>query len=1027
MPALHLHGRPLLRLPPERELALSARDAALLAWLALQGPTPRARLALLFWPEARTEQARGNLRQLLLRLRRHAGELVEDDKGLLRLSERVTLAPPAAEGAELLAGVNVEAGEEFLAWLDAQREADTRSRRESLLVRARRAIEAGDLELVLAETDRLLREDPAQEEAHRLRMQAFYLRGDRAAAIAAWDDCKLALRAAFGVTPSQVTTELGQLLLASEASAPSAPRSLPASLRRPPRRIANPGSASPVEQAWALEHAVLLVGPGGIGKSRWLDELAARSLPALSLAAQPGDAPGALVQRLLQSLAPATEAERLALTPLLPGSAEPCPTEGGAGAQRRALATLLSLVQRAADQGLCSLVIDDLQALDAVSRLALQALLRAWLAGELPLRLLLGARLHELDAAGEALLEPLRASGRCLLQRLDGLNPAQLHELLQGLALPLDPTLLPALAEALHRHLGGNPAFVLESLKALWLCGLEDWRPGDPLPVPPSLRESVQRRLSRLSDQALQLAQLAAVARAQFSVPLAAQALQRPALALAPLFAELEAAQVFEAGRFAHDLVAEAVGASLPDSLRPALHRQVAELLIALQGDAQGIAEHLDAAGSPREAAAWHRRAADSAYERWQLGLAAAAYERAAQRYDPMSDRVVCLRCWRDAARAWNGVNAYAQADSALAQAAALANSDDEHLAVLSSQLVTWLNTRRYQPLRRTAEALAQRLSNAWRQGEPVDPAELTRTLGVLGAASRAWRPAPAFVDTMRELADRLLAEADETDRWNAQAGMGALDLFQGRPAAALARLAPGLPRAQALRRHGVVQNLGQPAVRAALALGDAAKAESLLGLMAASARDGGLGPMQRAEHYALRAQLALQRGQAEVARELLRDGAAQLAREGFAPNLPMQTLEAAIALDLDELETAQTMLDRLEDQVRDDGMPSQDVARIALLRARWLAARGDDPRAALARGWAADPAAAPEAPPGLSWRVLAHQLGTDVVDASTLRAWADEARIAGLQPLAAHCRALAGDAGAPGLRPPWLGPVAPR
>jgi len=1027
MPSLRLHGPPQLQFADGRCLSLSLREAALLAWLAIEGPSPRARLAALFWPQAGAEQARANLRQALLRLRRVAGELIVETEGQLRLAAEVQRLP--ADGQPLLGPLQVDDSDEFAAWLQAQRDGDAREQQRQRLTQAQAALDAGALDSALALAEQLLRDEPALEQAHRLRMQVFYLRGDRAAAIAAWDDCKLALRSAFGVTPSQPTQELGRLLLASETTPPAPPqlRGLPPSLRRPPRCIVAPALQAALTQAIALDQAVLLVGPGGIGKSRWLAELAALEPPMPTLSAQTGDAAGALIQRLLQALPAPTEAEQAALAPLLHGGAERRAGDlpgSAAGAQRQAQATLLMLLQRAASSGLRGLVIDDLQALDAFSRAALQSLLQAWLQGELPLRLLLGARLHELDAAGEALLDPLRASGRCLVQRLEGLSPAELGELLHSLALPLDPALLPALAEALHRHLGGNPAFVLESLKALWLAGLEDWRPGDPLPVPPSLRESVQRRLHRLGPDALQLAQLAAVARAQFSVPLAAQALQRPSLALAPLFKELEAAQVFEAGRFAHELVADAVSASLPDSLRPALHRQVAELLATLQGDAQGIADHLDAAGAAREAADWHRRAADLAYERWQLNLAAAAYERAAHRLDPVADRGACLRCWRDAARAWNGLNRYDRADAALAQAAALASSDDEHLAVLSSQLVTWLNTRRYEPLRATADALARRLSCALRHGEPLDRVELTRTLGVLGAASRAWRPTPAFAQALRELADRLLAEADDVDSWNAQAGMGALDLFQGRPAAALARLAPGLPRAQALRRHGVVQNLGQPAVRAALALGDAIKAETLLGLMSASVRDGGLGPMQRAEHIALRAQLALQRGQAEAARQLLSDGAAGLAREGFAPNLPMQTLEAAIALDLGELERAQQALDRLETLLRDDGVPSQDVARVALLRARWEAARGGDPRTALACGLAADPAALQEAPPGLSWRVLMHQLGVTTVEPATLHAWAAEAEAAGLQPLAAHCRELAGDAPSPGLRPPWFGPV---
>src|SRR6187455_391911 len=57
--------------------ALAPRDAALLAWLALEGPTPRTRLAALLWPQSTPESAGNALRQRLFQLRRQLGvELV---------------------------------------------------------------------------------------------------------------------------------------------------------------------------------------------------------------------------------------------------------------------------------------------------------------------------------------------------------------------------------------------------------------------------------------------------------------------------------------------------------------------------------------------------------------------------------------------------------------------------------------------------------------------------------------------------------------------------------------------------------------------------------------------------------------------------------------------------------------------------------------------------------------------------------------------------------------------------------------
>ena len=68
--------------------ALAPRDAALLAWLALEGPTPRTHLAELLWPESGLTAARNTLRQRLFRLRKHCGELVEGGE-ILRLAAAV--------------------------------------------------------------------------------------------------------------------------------------------------------------------------------------------------------------------------------------------------------------------------------------------------------------------------------------------------------------------------------------------------------------------------------------------------------------------------------------------------------------------------------------------------------------------------------------------------------------------------------------------------------------------------------------------------------------------------------------------------------------------------------------------------------------------------------------------------------------------------------------------------------------------------------------------------------------------------
>src|SRR5262245_514995 len=75
---LQLLGAASWSLSDARAVALERRDAALLAYLAIEGPTSRAALLDLLWPDAQREAARNHLRQRLHRLKRSVGiDLVE--------------------------------------------------------------------------------------------------------------------------------------------------------------------------------------------------------------------------------------------------------------------------------------------------------------------------------------------------------------------------------------------------------------------------------------------------------------------------------------------------------------------------------------------------------------------------------------------------------------------------------------------------------------------------------------------------------------------------------------------------------------------------------------------------------------------------------------------------------------------------------------------------------------------------------------------------------------------------------------
>ena len=738
MPTLRLYGAATLALDGGAEIALAAREAALLAWLHLEGPTARARLAALLWPSGDESRGRTNLRQTLARLRRAAGAVLAEDDGMLALAPDVSVLP--AEGGELLAGLPFDDADELAAWLTAKRDDTRRAQQRAALAAAQQCLAAGDLDGALAHVDALLAQEPESEQAWRIRMEALYLAGDRAAAIAAWDECREVLRRAFGVAPSQPTNELGKLILDSTASGAAGRVVLPAALRRPPQLIGRDGVLAEVERCLQLRHAVVIAGPGGIGKSRLVAHALQAHEPALLVAARAGDRvqPGASFARVLAAALkrfapPLDEATRGDLAVLLPDAGTAAPELQSALEHRRVLGAAARALQACAQQGLRVLALDDLQFADDASIAALRVLLGAWMASEdsaperaLPLPLL-ALRDGELSDDGRALLAQLADSRRSARFDLAPLGAAQLRALLDtlpgesvGAALDLD-----ALAAALHAQVGGNPAFVLESLKSLWLDGVGTWQPGHPLPVPATLIDTLRRRLQRLPETALQVAQLAAVAQTDFSLGLAAAALGRPPLALAPVFAELEAAQVFQGQAFAHDLVAEAVRATVPAALVPPLHQLVADHLIspgAQNAPAARIAHHLTQAGAAHIAAPWWLRAAEQARSRWQMVEAARSYETAAQalaaageeavlqREPGRSPRAAAVLAWREAARCWSRADRDAAAGAALDQADARAQTERERLLNASVRLAQQINARELAQSVQTAHQLVQAL-----------------------------------------------------------------------------------------------------------------------------------------------------------------------------------------------------------------------------------------------------------------------------------------------------------------------------
>jgi len=195
---------------------------------------------------------------------------------LRRLQEAVDLVR-----GEFLAGLNFPS-DAWQAWLVAQREY-VRRRALAALTLLREAWQArGEWAAVAAIAQRQLSLEPWLEAAHRAYMRAAYHRGDRAAALAQYDQCRQRLWDELGVEPEQETRRLRQQIFDRTlvvSGAESRADNLP-----PPTGLFFGREA---EQAVLLGRLVdrhvrlvTLTGAGGVGKTRLAVEVGRQVKPS---------------------------------------------------------------------------------------------------------------------------------------------------------------------------------------------------------------------------------------------------------------------------------------------------------------------------------------------------------------------------------------------------------------------------------------------------------------------------------------------------------------------------------------------------------------------------------------------------------------------------------------------------------------------------------------------------------------------------------------------------------------------------
>jgi DNA-binding SARP family transcriptional activator/tetratricopeptide (TPR) repeat protein len=641
---LVLLGTPRLELPDGGTVPLERLMAALLAKLAIDGPVPRAAAARLLWPDADDKGARNNLRQRLFRLRQVAQRDVVVPEVTLALAAgiahdladlgaRLEEDPEAAAG-ELLGNLSFDDCLDLADWVTVAREQWAVARRNALAGVAAKLEAEGQIARALLYGERLVADDPLLEHAHRRVMRLHYLRGDRAAALTAFERCRDVLKRELKASPGPETLELARTIEASSAPTLAAPATRPVAVLHPPRLVGRKREWEATEQAWSEGRVVVVAGEPGIGKTRLASDFAGAHEGTALFGARPGDAriPYATTARIIRGLAqrfgmPTEEWVSGELARLAP---ELGPVASSKLETLRLFQALAAALDAWRKSGLTALAVDDAQfaddaTLECLTWLLLQETGRS-------LHWLVGVRSGEVPAQF-AKWRAEFAPDEARWLELEPLNEGAVAELLESLAIPdLDPQ---DWARPLARHTGGNPMFILETLLAM-LAGKTAGMPRHDmkLPAPAHIGQLIERRLNQLSAQALRLARVAALAGQDFSAALAAQVLGVHLLDIAEPWRELELAQVIRDQGFAHDLIFEATLRSVPAPIARALHKDIAAHLAVQDAAPAAIARH------------W--------YEAEEWGRAAGAYVAAAEAARHASRRVEEVAYWRSAAECFD-------------------------------------------------------------------------------------------------------------------------------------------------------------------------------------------------------------------------------------------------------------------------------------------------------------------------------------------------------------------------------------
>jgi DNA-binding SARP family transcriptional activator/tetratricopeptide (TPR) repeat protein len=532
--------------------------------------------------------------------------------------------------------------------------------------------------------------DAFDERSTRLLMVANEQSGHRAAALSAYEDLRRRLDDELGVRPTDETEEAYRELL----GAPPEPPRVPSGRRRggvPPVDaglfVGRDGERALLASEWATvqhqerAHVVVVEGEAGVGKTRLVAEEARALDPAPVLWARCDPDMGAahgpfadLVTQLLALRPDVTHrigsiASHLApIVPQLAPAVDAAPDSPDQASARlfRAVGATLAVGAEAP----LLLVIDDLHWADD-DTLALLRHVLPRLADRPCLVVLL---LRDPPPAVSGALAELARLAPTETVKLRGLSIAAVSALLEASRLELVAE-VDAVATTVAERTAGNALYVTQLVREAQSSS----QPFDPTMVPDAVARLLERRVGALDAQLAATLALAAIVGTRVDLATMEACATAPPDTLLDHLEDLCHRRFLEergVGKFAfaHELVRDAVLATVGPTRRGQLHRRVGDALAATGADAGLVAQHYVGGGRAcrEEAVTWSLAAGDSA-------LDSAAWSAARDHFGMAAELAVApeerCRAWIGLGRAWRALGDLVTARSALDDALASARA----------------------------------------------------------------------------------------------------------------------------------------------------------------------------------------------------------------------------------------------------------------------------------------------------------------------------------------------------------------